>query len=390
MQMLTAFMAETTTSANMVEQAFREAKAGHPKKAMAYVNSVGASVVINSLLVSFVYALRDDDEDERFHDKYLEALLKELADGFNPVTYIPLAKDVWSIFQGWDVERVDMSLFKDLYDNLEKEVKKIKELTEGIMNGTLSEEEIKAAFGEILKEYTLPIFDTIASMKGIPLKNLRRDFYTMPKNTIKIFENQKDLSYSEKYLMDVLGRAALDQLPLGHIFMETKGDRLIDGMKAGDRVYLERLKATYSTEEAYNSAIKAAIKDAFINKEISAAKAEQLLVKYHGESEIEAKIQITLYDVQSRGFEDVTFSNVKNYKEFCEPYGISEKVYYEFCIETSDIEGDYDAEGNSIRYSKTKKIMPYIDRLPLTAEQKTAVAKTFDWADSTIRDYKLW
>jgi uncharacterized protein (TIGR03905 family) len=166
--------------------------------------------------------------------------------------------------------------------------------------------------------------------------------------------------------------------------------KLVDGMKAGDKVYLERLKATYSTEEAYDSAIKAAIKDAFINKEISAAKAEQLLVKYHGESEIEAKVQVALYDVQSRGFDDVTFSNVKNYKEFCEPYGIPEKVYYEFCIETSDIEGDYDAEGNSIRYSKTKKIMPYIDRLPLTAEQKTAVAKTFEWADSTIRDYKLW
>ena len=390
MQMLTAFMAEPTTSANMVEQAFREAKAGHPKKAMAYINSVGASVIINSFLVSFVYALRDEDEDERFHDKYLEALLKELVDGFNPLTYIPLAKDIWSIFQGWDVERVDMSLFKDLYDNLEKEVKKVKELTEGIMNGTLSEEEIKAAFGEILEEYTLPIIDTIASMKGIPLKNLRRDFYTMPKNTIKIFENQKDLSYSEKYLMDVLGRAALDQLPLGHIFMETKGDRLIDGMKAGDRVYLERLKATYSTEEAYNSAIKAAIKDAFINKEISAAKAEELLVKYHGDEQTDAEIQVTLYDLQRRGFDDVTFSNAKDYKEFCEPYGISEKVFFGFCLDTKDIKGDYDAEGDSIPYSKTKKIMPYIDRLPLTAEQKTAVAKSFGWSDKTIREYKLW
>ena len=68
MQMLTAFMAEPTTSANMVEQAFREAKAGHPKKAMAYVSSVGTSVVLNSLLVSFVYALRESQYKMiRFH-----------------------------------------------------------------------------------------------------------------------------------------------------------------------------------------------------------------------------------------------------------------------------------------------------------------------------------
>lgn len=391
MQMLTAFMAEPTTSANMVEQAFREAKAGHKKKAMAYINSVGASVVINSLLVSFVYALRDDDEDERFHDKYLEALLKELADGFNPLTYIPLAKDVWSIFQGWDVERVDMSLFKDLYDNLEKEVKKVKELTEGIMNGTLSEEEIKAAFGEILKEYTLPILDTIASMNGIPLKNLRRDFYTMPKNTFKIFnQNQKELSYSEKYLWDILHEAFLDQTPFGNVFFESKYSKLVDGMKSGDGIYLERLKATYKTEEAYNSAIKAAIKEAFISKEISAAQAERFLVKYHGDEPDDATVQVALYDLQRRGFEDVTFSNAKNYKEFCEPYGISEKVYYEFCLETKDIKGDYDSKGESIPYSKTKKIMPYIDELPLTSEQKTAVAKSFGWSDKTIREYKLW
>ena len=389
MQMLTAFMAEPTTSANMVEQAFREAKAGHPKKAMAYINSVGASVIINSLLVSFIYALRDDDEDERFHEKYLEALLKELADGFNPLTYVPLVKDVWSIFQGWDVERVDMSLFKDLYDNLEKEVKKAKELAEGIIDGSLSEEEIKAGFKET-GEYMFAVLDTIASMNGIPLKNLRRDFYTMPKNIIKIFKSQKELSYSEKYLWDILHEAALDQAPLGHIFFESKDNKLLDGMVSGDKLYLKRLEATYSTEEAYDNAIKAAIKDAFISKKISAEKAKKLLVKYHGESEIEAEIQITLYDVQSRGFEDVTFSNVKDYKEFCEPYGIPEDVYLEFCLETKDIKGDYDSNGESIRYSKTKKIMPYINELPLTAKQKTAIAKSFDWADSTIRDYKLW
>ena len=491
MQMLTAFMAEPTTSANMVEQAFREAKAGHPKKALAYVNSVGASVVINSLLVSFVYALRDDDEDERFHDKYLEALLKELADGFNPLTYIPLAKDVWSIFQGWDVERVDMSLFKDLYDNLEKEVKTVKELVEGIIDGSLSEEEIKAGFKEA-GEYMFPVLDTIASMNGVPLKNLRRDFYTMPKNTFKIFnQNQKELSYSEKYLWDILHEAFLDQAPFGHVFFESKDEKLFDAFDSEDKVYIGRLEKTYSSEDAYSNAAKAVIKKGVIGGEFSESQAKTYLVDYIGlksddaegyihswkfeekwgfawsdraeayangqikedklkqavmeykefsaeetdkaEKEVEkikfkaengfdysarrneyiegnitkeqlkkalmdvdgktseeADMQIKLYDLQKAGFEEVTEYAVKDYYEFIKPAGISEEVYFKFFEDTKDIKGDYDSKGESIPYSKTKKIMPYIAKLPISAKQKTAVAKSFGWADKTIAKYKLW
>ena len=438
MNMLTAFMAEPTTTANMVEQAFREASRGHHKKAMGYIASVGTSVVLNSVLVSLVYAMKDDDEEERFHEKYLKALTQEIMDGFNSLTYIPLIKDIYSIFQGWKVERVDLSLVQDLYDATDKALKETLELFEGIENGDLSEAEIREALKGIGTDYVLPVVDVIGNMMGVPVKNIRRDIGAVF-NTYDTITGQKDNPYSKARLDDILNDAVLDQLPFGNRFMESKDDRLLDGMKSGDKKYLERLKATYSTEDAYDNAVKAVIKNNFLDGEVTEAKAKNYLMQYNGRSEAKAEeyiedwkfekkwgfsynnrkseyldgniskntlkralvehggmteekanMQIEVYDLQQKGFEGVTLSAVENYHEFCEPAGISEEVYYEFYEQTKGITADYDSNGDAISCSKTKKIMPYIADLPITNKQKTAVAKTFDWANSTIKKYKLW
>lgn len=487
MQMLTAFMAEPTTSANMAYQAMLEAKAGHKKKAMAYIGSVGTSVILNTVLVSLIYAMRDDDDDERFEEKYTEAFVKELIDGINPLTYIPFIKDVMSIFQGWDVERVDMSLIADLYDNLDKTIGKFKDLAEGIRDESLSEEEIKASFEEILKEYSLPVLDTLASIVGVPFKNIRRDIVSIF-STYDTFKAHEDLPRSDRFFWDIVHEAAFDQLPFGQYGMESKDDKLFDALSSGDDDYLERLKKGYSSEDAYSNAIRAVIKDGFISGEFGESQSKTFLMNYggkklddaegiikswsfekkwgfawsdradayatgqisktrlekavtdytgktgedaqkevdkivfksnygfdysdrrneyfdgnitrkqlkkalmdvDGKTSEEADMQIKLYDLQKEGFTEVTEYAVKDYYEFCEPAGIPEDVYFGFFEETKDIKGDYDSKGESIPYSKTKKIMPYINKLPLTAKQKTAIAKSFGWADSTIRKYRLW
>lgn len=487
MQMLTAFMAEPTTSANMAYQAMLEAKAGHKKKAMAYIGSVGTSVILNTVLVSLIYAMRDDDDDERFEEKYTEAFVKELIDGINPLTYIPFIKDVMSIFQGWDVERVDMSLIADLYDNLDKTIGKFKDLAEGIRDGSLSEEEIKASFEEILKEYSLPVLDTLASIVGVPFKNIRRDIVSIF-STYDTFKAHEDLPRSDRFFWDIVHEAAFDQLPFGQYGMESKDDKLFDALSSGDDDYLERLKKGYSSEDAYSNAIRAVIKNGFISGEFGESQSKTFLMNYggkklddaegiikswsfekkwgfawsdradayatgqisktrlekavtdytgktgedaqkevdkivfksnygfdysdrrneyfdgnitkkqlkkalmdvDGKTSEEADMQIKLYDLQKEGFTEVTEYAVKDYYEFCEPAGIPEDVYFGFFEETKDIKGDYDSKGESIPYSKTKKIMPYINKLPLTAKQKTAIAKSFGWADSTIRKYRLW
>lgn len=488
MKMLTAFQAEPTTSANMVEQAFREANRGNKKKAGAYLTSVAASVLLNAILVSFVYAARDDDDEEKYLEKYAQAFTQKIADGFNPLTYLPLVKDVFSIFQGYKVERTDLGLIQDLFDYLNKGVKKSKELVEGIISGELSEEEIKASLKDTIVENMVPVINVIASMNGIPLDNLKRDLYDLPMNVIKLIGEGQNLSYSNKYFWDMVGDAFLDQVPFGDHFTESKEKRILDGIKSGDEEYLERLKGTYTTEKGYYDAVRKAIKEAYLDGDFLGSSAKDYLIRYSdkgksdaeniisswefekkygfewseraeafassqiseaklkkaimeykgvdeddaekelkkikfknrngfdygdkaseyrdgnitktqlrkalievdGMTEEEADIQIKVYDLQNKGYTEVTISAVKDYYEFCESEGISEDVYYAFFEETKDIKGDYDSKGESIPYSKTKKIMPYINKLPITAKQKTAIAKSFGWSDKTIAKYRLW
>lgn len=54
------------------------------------------------------------------------------------------------------------------------------------------------------------------------------------------------------------------------------------------------------------------------------------------------------------------------------------------------IESDKDKNGDAIAYSRINKAYPYIDSLPLTSEQKTALAVSCGWKLSTVLKNKLW
>ena len=113
----TSFMAEPTTSWNMLRDAVIQAKRGKISKAQA-TRTVGAfvlSVVLNTMLQSIVTAARDDDDKKTYLEKYVGDLAGNFTDSINPIGMIPFVRDIQSIFQGYDVERADMALFGDLY-----------------------------------------------------------------------------------------------------------------------------------------------------------------------------------------------------------------------------------------------------------------------------------
>ena len=116
---LTAFMAEPTTTLNMMVDAWVQGKRtgsmkGFVKITAGHTGAIVASIVLNSALKSIITAMRDDDEDESYAEKYLGAFVGNAKDNLNPLTYIPFVKDIVSIFDGYDVERMDMALFADL------------------------------------------------------------------------------------------------------------------------------------------------------------------------------------------------------------------------------------------------------------------------------------
>jgi len=112
----TAFMAEPTTSLNMLFNAAVQAKRGKfsKKKASRIVASLVIASVINALLQSIVTAARNDDDDKTYLEAYLAELIPNFIDNANPVNQIAFVKDVANIFKGYDVTRADMDSVGDL------------------------------------------------------------------------------------------------------------------------------------------------------------------------------------------------------------------------------------------------------------------------------------
>lgn len=119
-QMATSFMAEPTKSYNLLVNAVRDASEKKSKSAMKrlgrVVTAYTATQVMNAAIVAVIDATRDlEDDDKTFWDKYIENLKGNIVDNMNPISMIPFAKDIVSIFQGYDISRLDMQGISKLY-----------------------------------------------------------------------------------------------------------------------------------------------------------------------------------------------------------------------------------------------------------------------------------
>ena len=251
MNMLTAFMAEATTSINMLQDAFRK---GGKKRIARAMGAVYGSVLLNSVLVSLVYAARDDDEDETYLEKYLSRLVTEVVDGVNPLTYLPFVKDIWSIAQGFDVERADMTLIDSLIDSFKQLFTVCSKDTDD-----MDEEEL-GDHRESVREAILSVVDNGASLLGIPEKNLRREIGGAI-NFIKTLANESG-KMSAGSLGDNIVEDLKDSVPVWGWFPDkSKSDKLYDAIVKGDEKYVDRLKSGYKDQNAVNSAIRKALRE---------------------------------------------------------------------------------------------------------------------------------
>ena len=252
MNMLTSFMAEPTTSINMLEDAVRS---GDKKRLKRTVGAVYGSVLLNSMLVSLVYAARDDDEDETYWEKYLASVAVEMVDGINPITYYPFLRDIWSIGQGFDVERADMSLISDFLTAAKNVISAGQKLQ------TADEDEEPAAMAKF-KDSLWGMADSVASLTGLPVKNIRRDIEGV-RNLVKTISgdwNTRDTTNLS--LMDAVLGDVMNSIPIGGLLYDkSKRDRLYGAMVAGDAAYIQRLRAGYESVNAYHSAIRLALRD---------------------------------------------------------------------------------------------------------------------------------
>ena len=229
MKMATAFMGEPTTSINMIADALLQGKRGDRKYARTAIGAVIASQILNSILVSFVYAGRDDDEDETYLEKYIGTLTGEIWDSLNPAGYIPFIKDIQSIVKGYDVERSDMAVISDLWNawqNLSKDSVSTYRKVEGFVG-------------------------SICQLFGLPVKNIMRDVRGIYQ-TIMSFQSGQQAT-----------KAGIGYAVKGAITGETVKDQqqLYEAYLSGDKEQIARVERRYKDQSAINSAIRKALRE---------------------------------------------------------------------------------------------------------------------------------
>jgi hypothetical protein len=244
MKSATAFMAEPTVTWNMFTDALRSKKKGYITKAMS---AIILQTVVNAGLKALIQAARnssDDDKDKSYVEKYVKSFSGDvfgtygLTGDLSPLTWIPFVKDVVNIFEGYDVERADMTLISDVADAY----KKVSKAYFG--DGDV---ESKVDAGEEMAQ-------SLAAFFGIPLKNMLRD-YNATKNLFN----------------DVINKNMTSTKQVGKAFMEGMGFE-------------------YSNKKYINEYISTG--DRTTIKDIEDNKRKELKEKYplYSDKQIEAKV----------------------------------------------------------------------------------------------------
>lgn len=244
-KMGTSFMAEPTTTANMLAMAVIRAKRGEISKAQAgrTVAAIAASLALNAALVSVVYALRDDDEDKRYDEKWLENFRNNFFESLNPAGYIPFIRDIDSMRKGFDIERTDMTLIGDLMNAIQ-----------GLEN-----EDVTAW------DKTLTVIGAVGDVLGVPMKNIIRDVRGIVQTAGFAWDDKpnprtKTGAYMARRGMDL-----------------NNGEEMILALQRGDMEHIQRVFGRYESQEKAESALQSAIGEKYRAGEMSAEEATQLL-----------------------------------------------------------------------------------------------------------------
>ena len=166
----TAFMMEPSKTYNMIHRAIASGDKDKMFRAgIAYI----LNALITSAAASIIDALRADDDETSFAERYLKAMFG-IGEGFkgaltstfggniNPLAQIPYIKEIFSAIEGYDAGRMDVAWVYDCYDA----AKEVAKYANGSSNKTklgVSEKVMKAA-GEATG---LPIYQAWRDIKAV-------------------------------------------------------------------------------------------------------------------------------------------------------------------------------------------------------------------------------
>lgn len=433
-KLVSAFGAEPTLSANIVMDAASEYmidmrktdartawRKNKDKIALAFTTYV-SSAAFAAFVESLWDAVRDDDDYETFLEKFMQAFLGEdgllsgnLVQDLTIIGKIPELKAIIEVLTGdksSDMSIASLESISSTYsiwkETIQLTTGELQDPTKVTYYGKMT------PWGKIYKT-----LQALSQISGVAVSNGARDVIAVwntivgsfaPSRKLKTYDPGTAGSIKHAYLGGALTETeAIDELiKAGEAEDNDEAYWLVKQWETGSGKY-EALKGAIMANDAaaFNSAMseltangveekaarsKAAslIADMYNGTDdepasINRAQAINMFTAYAGMERADAETRVEIYDWQKQGYDvDVSSVSVINdYKEYCEPSGISKSVYYDAYLfyKDSGVTGE--------AYSKTKECIPYIDSLPLSSYQKTQLALCW-WSEKTVNKYKTW
>lgn len=260
-KMATSFMAEPTKSYNMLANALRDWyempgkwNAGSKRFFKQTLKAYIITNVVNAAAQSFMDAFRDKkDDDTTYWERWLDDYKDNVVDNLNPVQLIPYMKDILSIAQGYDVNRLDMQGLSKLFA--------------GVRNVQKYATDADYRENHTWLEAAESLMSGISSVTGIPIYNVERDFKAIYNTT------------TGKYLGGIKRKNSRQY------------ERMLDAYLSEDNAaYKEiegELKEKGLEKKEITSKVKKEMKDGYLAGDISEKEAKKFLREKAGQSDEE-------------------------------------------------------------------------------------------------------
>lgn len=305
-KVVTSFMAEPTLWINMMMDAALDVKNNAPGARGKAARAVGvfvAGTFVNSLLQSIATAFRrKKDEGTTMAEKYLAELAGNFTDSLSIegiASMIPIARDIVSLAQGYDVERADMAVIGNMIDAWRK-------MEQHLRKGEMPD----------VDEW-MNLAGMAGNLFGVPVRNIYRDVSGIIMNTFGGASSPIGETSGRDILYSVLDETSWNSfVKLWDPSNAAYYDRMEQALLKGDmdkynelRGYLEDTKRVKG--DTISTGIKNELKESVLRGLVTEEKAVDIMVNLLGvKDEKTAFDQIDKYVAKAKanGDEDFEYS----------------------------------------------------------------------------------
>ena len=379
-RMAVSFMSEPTKQYNQFMSAVYDYRhSGDKKQAKQMLArttfSMLAAGILNVMAQALVDGLRDDDREKKYWEKVLQAFLgynpddntfgekfktfafSNMGEFINPASYLPYAKDIMSIIQGYSVDRMDMDAISDTITAMTRLYK--------AMNG-----EGKQSAGYSL----VKAMEQGAKLLGLSVYNIDRDLTAL----FTTIANDADMPVLQYYLNRYRYK------PTENLSKDLKGI-LWDARQKGEETYnvlYNRLIADgYDPEDIKTAMISRTAEEKGLTAAIKAADAAGNANKSYDTGEIlEGFRTVNLPEEEAEPLLEWKLSD-KQWERYqaMKEAGITFDERLDIMEEYQRINGDDESKSGE----KALDFAHYVDGLDLTENQKATVKDQFSFWSQT-------